>query len=70
MLSQAVPLSLMAKPTGIIAYGRPEDRLKLAAIAKSEGVTSSRWIVDQIRKRYRELYAETPPENLTGGGEN
>lgn len=59
----------MAKPLGIIAYGRPEDRLKLAAIAKHQGKTSSRFLIDKIREEYQRLFGNTPPENLVTEGD-
>ena len=51
----------MAKPLGIISYGKPDDRLKLAAIAKHEGVTGSKVILNHIRARYKELYGDMDP---------
>lgn len=51
----------MRKPIGIIAYGKPEDRNRLAAIAHSEGKTGSKVIVDFIRARYKELYGNMDP---------
>lgn len=50
------------KDRGIICYATAEDRLRLAAIIKIEGSKSgSAWLLDQIRKRYAELYGDLDP---------
>lgn len=51
----------MSKPVGIIAYGKSEDRLKLAAVAKRDGMTGSKVILNYIRARYKELYGDMDP---------
>jgi hypothetical protein len=58
----------MSRPKGIIAYGKDEDRLKLAAVARHEGKSGSEFIVDSIRVRYQQLFGDLPPE-LTKGDE-
>lgn len=49
----------MTKPRdkGIIAYGTPEDREKLAALADLYGLSGSELIIKMIRDRFRELYS-------------
>jgi hypothetical protein len=44
----------MAKSLGIIAYGTPEDRERVKALAKLEGISNSEWIIARIRKEYDE----------------
>ena len=44
----------------IIAYGKADDRAKLAAIAKSEGSSGSQVIINHIRARYTELFGDLP----------
>lgn len=46
------------KNHGIIAYGTPEDRTKLAAVAKAMGMSGSAWLIEQIRARYKELFGD------------
>jgi hypothetical protein len=53
------------KNHGIIAYGTPEDREKLAAVAKAMGVSGSAWIIEQIRVRYQELFVPETSETGT-----
>lgn len=50
------------KSQGIIAYGKQEDRDKLAALAKLSGQSGSEWIVSQIRKIYEESFGELDPK--------
>lgn len=52
----------MPKDKGIIAYGTPDDRHRLAAVAKALNTTGSAWIIEQIRARYAELFGDLPPE--------
>lgn len=47
---------------GIIAYGKQEDRDKLAALAKLSHQSSSEWIVSQIRKIYEESFGDLDPK--------
>lgn len=54
----------MARSVGIMAYGTPEDRLKLEALAKIEKTSSSQLLINHIRKTYAEIYGETPPEKV------
>lgn len=51
----------MARTHGIISYGTPEDRARLAAIAQAERMSGSEWIIEKIRERYKELYGDTKP---------
>lgn len=52
----------MKKHHGIIAYGEADDRLRLAAIAKVENKSGSAFLIDQIRKRYAELFGDLDPK--------
>lgn len=50
------------KDRGIICYATAEDRQRLAAIVKLEGSRSgSAWLLEQIRKRYAELFGDLDP---------
>ena len=60
----------MTKPTGIIAYGRPEDRKRLAAVARHDSKTGSRVILDHIRDRYRELFGDLDPNLIETGDDD
>lgn len=51
----------MKNSTAIIARGQPDDRLKLAAIARFEAQSGSEIVIQMIRSRYRELFGDTPP---------
>ena len=53
----------MARKVGIIAYGTPEDRQRLEALAKAAGKSASQWIVETIRKEHRELFGEQGVKN-------
>jgi hypothetical protein len=50
----------MTHKVGIIAYGTPEDRVKLEALARVYRTSGSRWLIDMIRERYDTLFAEQP----------
>lgn len=54
----------MARSVGIMAYGTPEDRLKLEAIAKLEKKSSSQFLIDLIRSHYENIYGTTPPDKV------
>lgn len=47
-----------AKNKGIIAYGTPEDREKLEAVAQAESRSGSSWIIHMIRERHKELFGK------------
>ncbi|MDH7796443.1 hypothetical protein QBC99_002506 [Beijerinckia sp. GAS462] len=44
-----------------MAYGTPEDRLRLESLARIKGQSSSEWLIEQIRAAYKELYGDVPP---------
>ena len=46
---------------GIIAYGAPDDRLKLAALSDALKKSGSQLIIDFIRQRYEEVYGDLDP---------
>lgn len=54
----------MARSKAIMGYGTDDDRLKLEAIATLSGLSSSQWIIQQIRAAYDEVYGDTPPSNV------
>lgn len=54
----------MASKHGIIAYGKAEDRLKLAAIAAADKRSGSNVVIDLIRARYKLLYGNIDPQSL------
>lgn len=54
----------MARPIGIIAYGKSDDRLRLAAIAKHRQTTGSKVLIDFIRQQYAELFGDLDPRVL------
>lgn len=59
----------MARQAGIIAYGTPEDRLRLAAIVEAtQGRSGSVVVIDLIRARYAELFGDLDPK-LTQSGD-
>lgn len=43
---------------GIIAYGTPEDRLRLAAVSNAMAKSGSELIIEMIRARYVELFGD------------
>lgn len=47
-----------------MGYGDPDDRLKLEAIAKLSDLSSSQWIIQQIRAAYAEIYGDTSPSEV------
>lgn len=52
----------MARNTGIIAYGDPEDRARLAEVVSATAAKSgSDWIITQIRQAHFELFGDAPP---------
>ena len=51
----------MKRDQGIIAYGTPDDRAKLAHVAHASGVSGSEWMIKAIRARYVELFGDLPP---------
>lgn len=51
----------MSRPTAIIAYGRPEDRLKLAAVAHHTGTSGSKLVIENIRSEYTRLFGDLDP---------
>lgn len=51
----------MKRDQGIIAYGTPDDRAKLAHVAHASGVSGSEWMITAIRVRYAELFGDLPP---------
>lgn len=52
------------RSVGIMAYGTPEDRLKLEAISKLAGQSGSEWLIAQIRKTYEEVYGKAPASQV------
>lgn len=54
----------MARSVAIMGYGSPEDRLKLEALAQLAEKSSSQWLIEQIRAAYREIYGDTPAEQV------
>lgn len=55
------------KNKGIMCYATAEDRHRLAAIIAIEGTRSgSAWLLEQIRKRYAELYGDMTPSLAPG----
>lgn len=55
----------MKNAAAIIARGKPEDRAKLAAIAKHEARSGSDTVIQMIRTKYRELFGDVPPPGAT-----
>lgn len=49
------------KSAAIIARGKPDDRARLAAIARHESRSGSDVLIQMIRTRYLELFGDTPP---------
>jgi hypothetical protein len=54
----------MARSVALMGYGTLEDRLKLEALARLKNVSSSQWLIEQIRDAYRDIYGDTPPKNV------
>jgi hypothetical protein len=55
----------MARSVGIMAYGSPEDRLRLEALTRLENKkSSSEWLIAQIRQHYDELFGDQKPEDV------
>lgn len=46
---------------GIIAYGTPDDRLRLAALSATLNKSGSQLIVDYIRERYKQVFGDLDP---------
>jgi hypothetical protein len=55
---------MVSKLKGIIAYGRPEDREKLAVLAQLANQSASEWIIARIRENYAAAFGETDPKLL------
>lgn len=54
----------MARSVLIAAYGDPDDRLRLEALARLNDCSQSAWLIEKIRAAYREIYGNTPPKNV------
>jgi hypothetical protein len=55
------------KNKGIICYATAEDRQRLAAVVQVEGSRSgSAWLLEQIQKRYAELFGDLDPSLAAG----
>lgn len=59
----------MAKPAGILTRGKPEDRLKLAAIAANDQKSGNTVVLDFIRERYELLFGDMDPSLAAPRGE-
>lgn len=59
----------MAKAAGIFARGKPDDRLKLAAIADHDQKSGSSVLIDHIRARYELLFGNMDPSLAAPRGE-
>ena len=59
----------MAKSAGIIARGKPDDRLNLAAIADHDQKSGSTVLIDHIRSRYQLLFGDMDPSLAAPRGE-
>lgn len=55
----------MARSKGIIAYGKEEDRLKLAALSRILGKSGSELIIEMIRDKYVEVVGDIDPKCIT-----
>lgn len=54
----------MARSVAIVAYGSPDDRLRLEALAILAETSSSQWLIETIRAAYKEIYGDTPPSQV------
>jgi hypothetical protein len=54
----------MARSVALMGYGTLEDRLKLEALARLQDMSSSQWLIEQVRAAYREIYGDTPPKDV------
>jgi len=59
----------MARSVGIMAYGTQEDRIRLEALARLEGQSSSQWMIQKIRAAYVEIYGSTDPSKVVQSDE-
>jgi hypothetical protein len=51
------------RSVGIMAYGTPEDRAKINALAKKRDVSASQIIVELIREEYEKTFGKLPTDH-------
>lgn len=54
----------MARAVALMGYGKPEDRLRLEALAQVTNQSGSQWLIDTVRREYEKLYGTTDPNEV------